>query len=156
MGKVNEENNILLELLIPFTKEWQREVVFRRRSNAFDIYYVPWTLPIAKTSTNGLRPKRRLYKELEDYFNNFPDEELTLGNFSYVRKQLRLFNDAFETICNAKTKDPASISRNYNKALYTMTSLGDNAQYYELGNNRTEPCPGTITGHTREVRGGKR
>jgi hypothetical protein len=96
------------KFLAPFYYGWTREVVFRqaRRTgrNICDVYYVP-----LQSSHHHARPssrrKQRSRKEQEQYYENFPDKDLSADNFCYLRRPLGLNNKAYEVVRLAKSQE---------------------------------------------------
>ena len=87
--------------LQPFLFGWKREVVFRRTKNVTecDIYYLP---PLeSRYRTREAKRKRRSKADQERYFEDFPDDNLSIANFNYVRKPLGLENAAYEIVRRA-------------------------------------------------------
>ena len=52
--------------------------------------------------TREAKRKRRSKADQERYFEDFPDDDLSIKNFNYVRKPLGLGNAAYELIRQAK------------------------------------------------------
>ena len=54
--------------------------------------------------TREAKRKRRSKKDQERYFDDFPDDNLSIKHFNYIRKPLGLENPAYEIIRRTKTK----------------------------------------------------
>ena len=76
--EVDENNEIPPELLVPFEKGWKQEVVYRhtKHTHMCDVYYIPPKPTEPMASPKGSQRKRRWSKDLGDYFDKFPDENL--------------------------------------------------------------------------------
>ncbi len=100
------------EYLQPFLYGWKREVVLRHRDKGSiaqcDIYYLP--PQDGRYRTREAKRKRRSKADQERYFDDFPDEVLTISNFNYVRKPLGLENAAYEIIRRAAMAETDHVS----------------------------------------------
>lgn len=91
-----------IDILRPFLFGWRREVVYRaqtrRRKSALkcDVYYLP--PQDGHHQTREAKRKRRSQADQERYFKDFPDENLSIKNFSYAKRPLGLKNAAYETV----------------------------------------------------------
>ena len=54
--------------------------------------------------TREAKRKRRSKKDQERYFDDFPDDNLSIKHFNYIRKPLGLENPAYEIIRRTKSK----------------------------------------------------
>ena len=103
-------------LLVPFQHGWKRECVMRdmRKGGVAtkdcDIYYIP---PPKDPPTRDANRKRRSKKDLEKYFEDYPNDNMTTINFSYVGRPLGLNNPAYEFVRNAR--DGLRLSSNNRK-----------------------------------------
>ena len=60
------------------------------------MYYIP--PENGKYRTREARRKRRSKADQEKYFEDFPTEDLSIVNFTYVRRPLELNNAAYEIV----------------------------------------------------------
>ena len=101
------EKEIQPDFLVPFNFGWRREVVFRQARRAgipnCDIYYIP--PQDGCYHTRKAQRKRRSKKDQERYFQDFPDDDLSVENFDYFKKPLGLNNAAYEVVRQAKLQD---------------------------------------------------
>ena len=101
--------------LQPFLFGWKREVVFRRTKNVTDcdIYYLP---PLeSRYRTREAKRKRRSKADQERYFEDFPDDNLGIANFNYVRKPPGLENAAYEIVRRAGLESSMKTSEQQEK-----------------------------------------
>jgi len=98
------EKEITEDFLQPFHYGWRRECVYRKSKNSSvtncDVYYIP--PQDGRYRTREAKRKRRSKADQERYFEDFPDDDLSIKNFNYVRKPLGLGNAAYELIRQAK------------------------------------------------------
>ena len=98
------EKEVPTDFLKPFLYGWRREIVFRRgRSSGVtncDVYY--WPPQDGRYRTREAKRKRRSKADQERYFEDFPDDNLGIKHFYYVRKPLGLCNAAYELVRQAK------------------------------------------------------
>ncbi len=98
--------------LVPFRFGWRREVVMRKigigsvTSTQCDIYYIPPANQ--RYRTREANRKRRSKSDQEKYFEDFPHDEMSIVNFSYVRRPLELNNPAYELVRKAKQDERAA------------------------------------------------
>ena len=72
-----------------------------------DVYYIP--PQDGRYRTREAKRKRRSKKDQERYFEDFPDDDLSIKNFNYVKKPLGLNNAAYEMVRQAKLKDACKL-----------------------------------------------
>ena len=96
------------DFLMPFIQGWVRECVYRELKVGpaiiENIYYWP---PPSTDEDHGAKSreakrKRRTKHDQEKYFEDFPSSTLSVNNFSYVKRELGLNNEAYEKITNLK------------------------------------------------------
>ena len=97
----NAERHIDRDHLLPFHHGWKREVVILKPLNKnsatqYDIYYIPPANSAHRTRES--KRKRKSKMDQERYFDDFPHSQLSVQNFSYVRRPLGLNNAAYEII----------------------------------------------------------
>ena len=68
-----------------------------------DVYYIP--PQDGRYRTREAKRKRRSKKDQERYFQDFPDDDLSVENFDYFKKPLGLNNAAYEVVRQAKLQD---------------------------------------------------
>ena len=68
-----------------------------------DVYYIP--PQDGRYRTREAKRKRRSKKDQERYFEDFPDDDLSIKNFNYVKKPMGLNNAAYEVVRQAKLQD---------------------------------------------------
>ena len=68
-----------------------------------DIYYIP--PQDGRYRTREAKRKRRSKADQERYFEDFPDETLSIKNFLYLRRPLGLENAAYEIVRKSKLRD---------------------------------------------------
>ena len=118
------------DYLQPFVHGWRREVVYRyfnifnyffllnflnfsfvfncrnktkNTASQCDIYYIP--PQDGRYRTREAKRKRRSKVDQERYFQDFPDDYLSMKHFNYVRKPLGLENAAYEIIRKSKLRE---------------------------------------------------
>jgi hypothetical protein len=99
--------------LQPFHYGWRREVVYRARTkhesaSECDIYYLP--PQEGRYRTREAKRKRRSKTDQERYFEDFPDEILSLKHFNYFRRPLGVENAAYEIIRKSKVNSGGNSS----------------------------------------------
>ena len=103
----NATRMIDLDFLSPFFHGWIRECVYREMkvgpAVVENIYYVPPNDGVDHGAKNReAKRKRRNKHDQERYFEDFPNEKLSVNNFSYVKRELGLNNEAYEKITTLK------------------------------------------------------
>jgi len=93
------------DFLMPFFQGWVRECVYREMKIGpaviENVYYHPPSDNIDHgTKAREAKRKRRNKHDQERYFEDFPSEKLSINNFSYVKRELGLNNEAYEKITN--------------------------------------------------------
>ena len=68
-----------------------------------DVYYIP--PQDGRYRTREAKRKRRSKKDQERYFEDFPDDDLSIKNFNYVKKPMGMNNAAYEVVRQAKLQD---------------------------------------------------
>ena len=96
----NADRPIDPDHLLPFHHGWKREVIMKLSSKnsatQCDIFYIPPTDSPYRTRES--KRKRRSKMDQQRYFEDFPHSQLSVQNFSYVRRPLGLNNAAYEII----------------------------------------------------------
>ena len=96
-----------LDFLSPFFHGWIRECVYREMKSGppfvENVYYVPPNDGVDHGAKNReARRKRRNKHDQEKYFEDFPSQKLSVNNFSYIKRELGLNNEAYEKITTLK------------------------------------------------------
>lgn len=95
------------DYLQPFLFGWRREVIFRRSKASSvthcEVLYIP--PQDGRYRTREAKRKRKSKADQERYFEDFPDDNLSIKNFNYVRKALGLENAAYEIIRQGKYQE---------------------------------------------------
>jgi len=91
------------DFLLPFQHGWVRECVYREMKSGppmLDIvyYHPPKTQQDFGPKNREARRKRKSKHDQERYFEDFPHDILSVTNFSYVKRELGLNNEAYEKI----------------------------------------------------------
>ena len=95
------------DFLLPFFHGWIRECVYREMKIGPAIVENVYYIPPNDGDDHGVknreaRRKRRNKHDQEKYFEDFPSEKLSVNNFSYVKRELGLNNEAYEKITIVK------------------------------------------------------
>ena len=97
------------DFLMPFFHGWVRECVYREMkvgpAVVENIFYWPPAPTTNIDNPNKAREakrKRRNKHDQERFFEDFPDTKLSVMNFSYVKRELGLNNEAYEKITSLK------------------------------------------------------
>jgi len=103
----NATRMIDLDFLSPFLHGWIRECQYREMkvgpAIVENVYYVPPNDGVDHGAKNReAKRKRRNKHDQERYFEDFPSQKLSVNNFSYVKRELGLNNEAFEKITTLK------------------------------------------------------
>ena len=72
-----------------------------------DVYYIP--PQDGRYRTREAKRKRRSKKDQERYFEDFPDDDLSIKNFNYVKKPMGMNNAAYEVVRQAKLQDACKL-----------------------------------------------
>ena len=91
------------DFLLPFSHGWVRECVYREMKSGPPVldtvyYHPPKTLEDFGPKNREARRKRKNKHDQEKYFEDFPSDILSVINFSYVKRELGLNNEAYEKI----------------------------------------------------------
>ena len=78
-----------------------------------DVYYIP--PQDGRYRTREAKRKRRSKADQERYFEDFPDDNLGIANFNYVRKPLGLENAAYEIVRRAGLESSMKTSEQQEK-----------------------------------------
>ncbi len=112
--------------LVPFRLGWKREVVITKSKKLFtevvDVHYVP--PEGTKFRTREAKRKRVSKRDQERYFDDFPSRDMSIANFSYVRRPLGLNNAAYEVVRKRRRDDPPSTHQAMQKKELPKSSKG--------------------------------
>ena len=72
-----------------------------------DVYYIP--PQDGRYRTREAKRKRRSKKDQERYFEDFPDDDLAIKNFNYVKKPRGMNNAAYEVVQQANLQDACKL-----------------------------------------------
>ena len=91
------------DFLLPFSHGWVRECVYREMKSGPPVldtvyYHPPKTQEDLGPKNREARRKRKNKHDQEKYFEDFPSDILSVINFSYVKRELGLNNEAYEKI----------------------------------------------------------
>ena len=95
------------DFLQPFFHGWIRECVYKEMKSGPAVidnifYWPPNTSEDLGTKAREAKRKRRNKHDQERYFEDFPSDILSVNNFSFVKRELGLNNEAYEKITNAQ------------------------------------------------------
>ena len=140
------------DFLLPFFHGWVRECVYKELKVGpaviENVYYWPPSSDIDQgpAKNREARRKRRNKHDQERYFEDFPSSKLSVCNFSYVKRELGLNNEAYEKITNAKpgAENRAEDVRRSTRKVASYKEVAEHEGLLESDHSETESSDGGV------------
>ena len=137
------------DFLQPFIHGWVRECVYKEMKSGPPLienvfYWPPSPKEDLGNKAREAKRKRKNKHDQERYFEDFPSEVLSVNNFSYVKRELGLNNEAYEKISRFEGMETRGEARRSTRKVGSYKEVPEHQGLLENGESEGESSDGGV------------